>query len=440
MSTGPVVPSRPCRVAVLYSSYEKSSSVFKSADNIECTPAQYWTKNDENYVFESLPINKATSFIEIRALVQSKKYDVFLNLCDGALDEDRAGVDVVRALEFLNVPFTGANSHSFEIDKVTQKMMVAQLGIDTADYALVGPGDDIRSKCAHLKFPTLVKHFSGYGSIGMRMSSKCASMEALIEEVTRFRSEVGTAVALLIEEFISGEECSVLTCADIDHPEGIRVFHPLRINFKDPGDFKHFDLKWVDYRGMPHTLLDSNDPLMEEIRRVGFLTMKHVLNGVGYGRLDLRIDRHAGRVVFLEVNPNCGLYYPPEDGGAADLILIDDPNANHEIFTKIQIKCAHYHHKERQPKHEIKYLSKQDGYGSFATQDFSAGDVIACEEHCDAQILRRITPMVFPTVPQTSRVNWIPVRSHENPNCKLAQRRLVATQSITRGAELLLPK
>lgn len=43
-------------------------------------------------------IKKATAYRQIRQLVMSGKYDVFYNQCDGAKDEDRAGVEVVQAL------------------------------------------------------------------------------------------------------------------------------------------------------------------------------------------------------------------------------------------------------------------------------------------------------------------------------------------------------
>jgi hypothetical protein len=39
-----------------------------------------------------------TLLLQIRDLVRSRRYDVFLNLCDGAYDEDRAGIEVVEAL------------------------------------------------------------------------------------------------------------------------------------------------------------------------------------------------------------------------------------------------------------------------------------------------------------------------------------------------------
>ena len=47
------------------------------------------------------------------------------------------------------------------------------------------------------------------------------------------------------------------------------------------------------------------------------------LRGNGYARADLRMDRD-GRLYFLEINPNCGVFYPDDNGGTADDILLLD--------------------------------------------------------------------------------------------------------------------
>lgn len=46
-----------------------------------------------------LPARVPPVLRQVRDLARSKKYDVFVNLCDGAFDEDRAGQEVVDALE-----------------------------------------------------------------------------------------------------------------------------------------------------------------------------------------------------------------------------------------------------------------------------------------------------------------------------------------------------
>lgn len=48
------------------------------------------------------------------------------------------------------------------------------------------------------------------------------------------------------------------------------------------------------------------------------------LRGVSYGRADFRVDAATGEPYFLEMNPNCGIFYPPGSFGSADFILSHD--------------------------------------------------------------------------------------------------------------------
>jgi len=59
---------------------------------------------------------KATVAKQIRELSQ-EGYDVFINLCEGAFDEDRAGIEVMQFLEKYNLPFTGSDSKFYEPSK-----------------------------------------------------------------------------------------------------------------------------------------------------------------------------------------------------------------------------------------------------------------------------------------------------------------------------------
>ncbi len=87
--------------------------------------------------------------------------------------------------------------------------------------------------------------------------------------------------------------------------------------------FKHFDLKWMDFGKIEWVAVEDKilqEKLKEVTRRI-FLGM----NGVSYGRVDLRMDA-KGDVYFLEMNPNCGIFYATEDiYGSADIILKNDP-------------------------------------------------------------------------------------------------------------------
>ncbi len=72
------------------------------------------------------------------------------------------------------------------------------------------------------------------------------------------------------------------------------------------------------------------------------------LGGASFGRCDLRVDKH-GTPFMLEINPNCGVYYPPSDPGSADLCLARDP-AGHEGFTRQLVEAALARHRRKTPQ------------------------------------------------------------------------------------------
>jgi D-alanine-D-alanine ligase len=100
------------KICVLQSSYADSTSPFKEHDPY-ADPSAYSSKHS----FTTELIKKSTAVQQIRDLSKLGIYDVFINLCDGGFDEDRAGKEVVEALERYNVPFTGADSKFYEPSK-----------------------------------------------------------------------------------------------------------------------------------------------------------------------------------------------------------------------------------------------------------------------------------------------------------------------------------
>ena len=54
---------------------------------------------------------------------------MFLNLCDGAWDEARPGIEVVSALERLELAFTGAGTAFYEPSREVMKLVCHYLDI-----------------------------------------------------------------------------------------------------------------------------------------------------------------------------------------------------------------------------------------------------------------------------------------------------------------------
>lgn len=368
------MPAKPTRVCVLVCSYEGSDSELKTYEGeLVQTPQHYFTKEDQNdVVFDLAFIKKATTYRQIRQLVKSGAYDVFYNQCDGALDEDKAGVDVVQALESFHVPFTGAVSKYYELSKPEMKQIAHYFRIKTAKHAVLEAGDNIRELCSVLSFPLIIKHVSGYSSVGMDKSCKVYDMDSLHSRVTRFIEQYQIA---LVEEFVVGDEATILVCADSTQPDGIRVFPPVMVQFPEGEDFKHFHLKWETYEGMEWRLMPEDDPALSQVLSTARTSFMHMMGGVGYGRVDVRIDRSTHDVVFLEINPNCGVMYPPGQEGSADWILRLTPGFNQREFTLLQIKEALRRNERMQPLFRCVYNPAQ-GYRMCATRDISAGSPI----------------------------------------------------------------
>jgi D-alanine-D-alanine ligase len=118
---------------------------------------------------------------------------------------------------------------------------------------------------------------------------------------------------------------------------------------------------------------------MKELSKKIFLGM----NGVGYGRTDLRVNAQ-GKVFFLEMNPNCGLFYPttnPADAASADCILLHDP-LKHSGFIDLIVRAAIERNKKKLVDNYQIRFHKRTGYGLHASRAFKEGETILQFEDC----------------------------------------------------------
>ena len=365
------------KICVLSSSYAESTSDTAEVDDYVCTPAHYFDASDPRYEFTFAELNKSTSYRDVRTLVHSGKFDCFFNLCDGGKDEDRAGEDVVRALEEFNVPFTGADSAHFDPSKADMKMIAYFAGINVPLHAVlyeVPTIEELKERLSGFAFPLIVKHPHGCASTGMTKKSKCTTVEEVHEQVTLF---IERSKEAMVEEFIVGDEVTVLA---LQTPTGTKVCRPAQMNFPEGEDFKHFDLKWISYEGLEWFQVPETDPNFKEMMRVGEVTFETIMGGIGYGRCDLRVQRDTGKVYFLEMNPNCGVLYPPGSESSADWILKCDETFGHREFCTAMIDAALIRHEKAQKLFQINFTNKK-GYHCIAARDIKKEEVIF-EDEC----------------------------------------------------------
>jgi D-alanine-D-alanine ligase len=97
------------------------------------------------------------------------------------------------------------------------------------------------------------------------------------------------------------------------------------------------------------------------------------LNGVSFGRCDIRVDR-TGEIYILEINPNCGILYALDEPGSADLVLLNDPEG-HKGFIDLIFRAALARQKRLRRKWLVRY-HPEHGYGLYTRQSICAGEVI----------------------------------------------------------------
>lgn len=302
-----------------------------------------------------------------------RDFDLFFNLCDGAWDENRPGIEVVRTLEMLDVPFTGATSAFFEPPREAMKRVCAAWGIDTPRYAFVHEERDLERALDTLRFPMIVKHPSSYSSLGITRASRVTDADALRALA---RSMLQRYRGALVEEFIDGGEATVLVAENPDELARPVAYVPVQYRFPEGESFKHYDLKWSEYHGL--VAEPVGDPVLAAALQRMSADFFVGLDGAGYARCDLRLDVE-GRPYMLEINPNPGVFYELDDPGSADLILAHSPGG-HPAFVRQVIDAALARHRRARPAWQV--LPRKDGgYGLFATRAVEAGEtLIAFEE------------------------------------------------------------
>ena len=324
----------PVRICLLTNQY--LDTVPFPADDWPCDPRPFLP--DDEWHLATLK-DKHTSVADVECLIE-RGFDLFFNLCDGAEGQEIPGIEVIHALERHGVPFTGATSGFYEPTRLEMKEACARVGVASPACVLARTAEDVERAAQTLRFPLFVKHYNSYASVDLSRNSRVQSPEGLRLQARKIMSRHGAA---LIEEFIDGLECSVLVAENPDDGANPTTYTPIQYSFPEGESFKHEKLKWKDYDGLGCTPIADSvlaDRLRSEAARF-FVA----LGGTSFGRCDVRVDSN-GTPFMLEINPNCGVFYPPSDPGTADIVLAHDP-AGHAGFTRQIVAAALARHARR---------------------------------------------------------------------------------------------
>jgi D-alanine-D-alanine ligase len=306
------------------------------------SPAPYLKDFDWQMVTITAPVMD-----KIRALAEKKEFDVFLNICEGYEfedEEDRVkgyhAMEVVKALEMLSLPFTGADSNCFDPTREEMQSIADENHISFVKGYQVKSVEEAVKLVENLRYPIMVKHPKSYGSTGMTKDSRANTLEEMCAQVERICKEYGAA---RMEEFIVGKEYNVLVVDNADDLSQPIAYPPAELVFPPNEEFWHVDVKW-NYNA-PFDFKQVTDPHL--ISRLHDLAKRmYLAMGLsGYGRCDIRMNE-KGELFILEINPNGGIMFKPEEYGPADYMILYDIDGYKGFFNRI-FRAAHVRQKIR---------------------------------------------------------------------------------------------
>lgn len=292
-------------------------------------PTQFMEGYDWEFVTMKNPVMDT-----LRALDARNEFDVYINLCEGYEKDDRGeegydGIEVIKALEELNLPFTGADSKFFDPTREQMQAAADAHGVGFAKGHRVGSPVEAKRLVEGLRYPIMVKHPQSYGSTGMIKESRCDSLEEVLTQVERVCNEYGAA---RMEEFIVGREFNVLV---VDNPDDFSqpiAYPPTELVFPPGEEFWHTVVKWDT--SLPFNFARVTDAeLIPRLQDIG-KRMYKAIGAVSYGRCDVRMNER-GEMFILEINPNPAIMLRPDEFGPADFMILYDEGGYKVFFDRM---------------------------------------------------------------------------------------------------------
>ena len=365
--------ARGMKIAVLQPDYSTSDVDYKEYD-----PPRNLSALLPGATVDHFFLNKLTTYKQLKAL-QHKGYDVFVNLCEGYLEWEVPSVDVIYTLELLGLPYTGPTTQLYDPSKEMMKYLAYCEGVKTPAYLLVDESTDLQAADA-LGFPLFVKPAKAGDSLGIDQASLVQNKAALAQKTSALFADYPQ---LLVEQYISGREFTVLIAANEDGHTS-KTFQPVEFIFPKGYSFKTYELKTSSLHpsaNIPCTDADIDRQLREAAQKIfkGF-------NGVGYARLDFRMD-NDGQLYFLEINFTCSVFYTNGYEGSADYILQYDGTGQAGFLQHI-IAEGIARHLRMQKNYRVKG-NALSGYGIYANRNIMHNELIFKGEERAQRIVTR---------------------------------------------------
>ena len=349
------------KVCVLQPDYSTTGVDYKNYD-----PPRDLSALIPEHEVHNVFLNKLTTYKQLKQLGK-EGYDIFVNLCEGYPEWEVPGVDVVFSMEQLDLPFTGPSTKLFDVPKELMKYLSYCEGVKTPAYVPIFELKDVDEAVKHLQFPLFVKPAHAGDSRGVDEHSLVHNKIELQQKCISILEEYGQ---LLAEEYIQGREYTVLVAANADG-HSCTAFRPVEYVFPKGREFKTYALKTSELH--PECNFPCKDPVLDKKLRSAAEKIFKAFNGVGYGRMDFRVN-DKNEIYFLEINFTCSVFYTDGYEGSADFVLKYD-EIGADGFLRHIIKEGIARHKRKKKPYMMKGNSIA-GYGIYASRAIRKGEII----------------------------------------------------------------
>jgi D-alanine-D-alanine ligase len=393
-------------------------------------------------------LNKLTTYSQLKELGK-QGFDIFVNLCEGYLEWEVPSIDVIYTLELLNLPFTGPTTKLYDPPKELMKYLAYCEGVKTPGYVLINELADVDDAVNHLTFPLFVKPAKAGDSLGVDDRSLVQNKIELQQKCISILEEYGP---LLVEEYVDGREFTVLVAANADE-HSCTVFRPVEYLFPQGRSFKTYALKTSELH--PDCNVPCTDDVLDKQLRAATERIFKGFNGVGYARLDFRVNEKK-EIYFLEINFTCSVFYKDGYEGSADFIIKFDGIGQAGFLRHMIAEGIARHRRKLKP-----YIMKGNsiaGYGIYARRDIKQGEIIFKGEGRAQRIITKrfveknwneeeklhFRRYAYPVSEEVFILwdddpsEWAPQNHCCNPNTAFDGLNVLALSDISKGQELTL--
>lgn len=253
-------------------------------------------------------------------------FPIVFNICDGDEINGAPGISVIKYLTQKKLVYTGSNQYFYNIttSKISMKKAFFNAAVQTPSWEVIkNTSHRIKGIFERLGCPVILKPAVSGGSMGVGVKNVVRNDADLLAQIQcmldGYRGWNLAKEGIIAEAFITGPEFTVfITGPYFDKSKSViytpveRVFHP---SLPATERFLSFDRLWEIYEEecpMPNDenfyeyALPADEDLIESLKEIAWEAYV-ATKGVGYARVDIRMDEKTGRLFVLEINAQCGL-------------------------------------------------------------------------------------------------------------------------------------